>query len=85
MDSIATELLGQRPARWDELLDRLKAAEDKLIEWTGLTDRAECRNIVNDPSLLPGAAADERNLGAALNRLRGRCLVHQLLRGCLTI
>ena len=32
-----------------------------------------------------GAAADERTLGPALNRLRGRRLVHQLLRGCLAI
>ena len=39
-------------------------------------------------SLLPSytptlAAADERTLGPALNRLRGRRLVHQPLRGCL--
>eukprot|EP01045_Picozoa_sp_COSAG04_P041797 COSAG04_NODE_12885_length_630_cov_1.154426_1_plen_143_part_00 len=32
-----------------------------------------------------GAAVDERALGPALNRLRGRRLVHQLLRGCLAI
>ena len=32
-----------------------------------------------------GAAADERTLGPALNRLRGRRLVHQLPRGRLTI
>ena len=32
-----------------------------------------------------GAAANERTLGPALNGLRGRRLVHQLPRGCLTI
>ena len=32
-----------------------------------------------------GAAADERTLGPALNRLRGRRLMHQLPRGRLTI
>ena len=43
------------------------------------------------PSALPSrapfslGAADERTLGPALSRLRGRRLVHQPPRGCLTI
>ena len=37
------------------------------------------------PTYCTGAAADQRTLGPALNRLRGRRLVHQLPRGRLTI
>ena len=37
------------------------------------------------PTYCTGAAADKRTLGPALNRLRGRRLVHQLPRGRLTI
>ena len=33
----------------------------------------------------PQPETDKRTLGPALNRLRGRRLVHQLLRGCLAI
>ena len=38
-----------------------------------------------DQQYCTGAAVGERTLGPALNRLRGRRLVHQLPRGCLAI